>query len=199
MSISQEKVSLAMSAEAAPHAAPADREEGGWPPAAAMPRRIFVNNFPYTSREEELRAFFAQAGEIVSLKLLTTQSGSLRGQALIQYATAQAGEEAIRRFDGAEFNGRRLNVEYSRQGDHPPRRRSPPRRSPPFDPRRHDYESRYPRYPPYDPYEYEERFRRPPYGDPYYGSGYPPPHWEGRYRDPRPPWPDSRDPARRRY
>lgn len=176
--------------------------------AEGRPLRIFVNNFPYNSREEEVRSFFSQVGEIVFLKLLTTPNGSLRGQAILQYSTQRAGEEAIRRFNGAEFNGRKLNVEYSRQNDPPPpraRRLSPPGsprsigydpRFLPSDPRILEYERRNSAY---EPYKYDGRYRRVPYADPFdYGQGYPPPG-DDRYRDFRRPWTDERDSAYRRF
>jgi hypothetical protein len=51
---------------------------------AHLPRRVFVNNFPYTTREDELRELFSQVGEIPDLHVLYDAAGRVRDMALIQ-------------------------------------------------------------------------------------------------------------------
>jgi RNA recognition motif-containing protein len=171
---------------------PADLD--AYPP---LPRRVFVNNFPYTSQEEELRELFSQVGEIRDLHVLYDVAGRVRGMALIQYGTKEAADLAINRFNGHIFKGRPLNVEYSTQkvdGTRPKKQPSPrptrrDDRRPVPSPAYRDsygpyaYESRYSQYAAqYDPY-YDDRYRRHDY---YQQSP------SGRGRDDRRPYDDRR-------
>jgi RNA recognition motif-containing protein len=157
--------------------------------AAVLPRRVFVNNFPYTTREDELKGLFSEVGEIRDLHVLHDAAGRVRGMALIQYATKEAADLAINRFNGHIFNGRPLNVEYSTQKVDRDRPRRPPSPRPT---RRYDrreaasptygyaYEARYSQYPiQYDAYP-DDRYRRHDYAE--YGRG----------RDDRRGWDDRR-------
>jgi RNA recognition motif-containing protein len=113
------------SAERSPHPEPNE--------LFPLSRRIFVNNFPSPSRTDRLRELFAQAGEISTFRILTTRTGTFRGQAIIQFRTIHVAEDAIRRFNDYEFNDHKLNVEYFRQSEEPlpARRRSLTRRQSP--------------------------------------------------------------------
>jgi RNA recognition motif-containing protein len=64
-----------------------------------LSRRVLTSNFPYTSRPDDLRKLFTELGERAIFRILMTRTGTLRGQDVIQCATIQAAEEAIRRFD----------------------------------------------------------------------------------------------------
>jgi RNA recognition motif-containing protein len=92
---------------------------------SALPPRIFVGNYPYNTPESELHRSFSDFGEIISLRPFR-QRGTERGCCLIQYATRVAADRAIETMHDADFNGRRLNVEFSRH-DVRPREPSPPR------------------------------------------------------------------------
>lgn len=72
---------------------------------------------------------FAQAGQIVDAVLPTDrESGRPRGFAFVEYATEAEAQEAIRRFNGFELDGRALRVNEAQE--RPPRPRGfPPRDS----------------------------------------------------------------------
>jgi RNA recognition motif-containing protein len=151
-----------------------------------LPPRIFVGNYPYNTPEADLHRLFSTCGEIISLKPFR-QRGTERGCCLVQYAARAAADRAIETLHDTDFNGRRLNVEFSRH-DVGPREPSPPRyhhdlppyRAPPpiyrddVLPYRDRYDDRYPyardlydRYPyDRDPYARDmyERRDRDPYG-----------------------------------
>jgi RNA recognition motif-containing protein len=144
---------------------------------STLPPRVFVGNYPYNTPEAELFRAFSNCGNVISLKPFR-QRGTERGCCLIQYATRAGADRAIETLHESDFNGRRLNVEFSRhdvgpRDPSPPRYRydGPPYRPPPpiyrddALPYRDRYDERY-AYPrdPYDRYPYE----RDPYGrDPY--------------------------------
>lgn len=177
-----------------------------------LPKRVFVNNFPFQTTEDEIRAMFAEVGEIHSIRLLTTPQGRPRGIAFVQYKNQEDADNAIKKFNRHMFNGRPLVVEYTTQdpdGVDRYRRKlgyskTYSRRDPPYHDRpRHDdpYYDRYRyersdrhNYPPPPPYggyrddRYDDPYRRPP-PPPSYDRGYPPryPHDDRGYYDRDPP------------
>jgi RNA recognition motif-containing protein len=137
----------------------------------SLPRRLFVHNLPYNSTEQDLLDLLSPIGEIVSLRRLFEFSGRFRGMALVQYATQEATEQAIMKFNGFDFKGRRLWVEYPSQTDGlPPRKRS---RSPPRFRQDNPYLFTPPPLPPYG--------APPPYGYPAYPYD-PAAYYEDAYR-----------------
>jgi RNA recognition motif-containing protein len=163
-----------------------DGPEASW----SLPRRLFVHNLPYNSTEQDLLDLLSAAGEIVSVRRLFEFSGRFRGMALVQYATQEATEHAITQFNGFDFKGRRLWVEYTTQTDGPPPRkrgRSPPRyrqdgpypvKAPPAPPLPPPYAALppygYPVYP-YDPSTYYRDAYQLYYQQAVYGAQPPPP------------------------
>jgi RNA recognition motif-containing protein len=157
---------------------PPDAADGARAPPPPLPRRVFMNNFPYDTTSDQLRELLAPCGELLHVRMLCDADGRPRGIALIQFARAESADAAIVALDRTLFRGRRINVEYSRkQGDAAARAedagraRSPPRPPPPPYP---PYPYRYPEpyaYP--DPYGYYDRYRAAP--PPPYPYAYAPP------------------------
>jgi len=72
--------------------------------------RLFVGNLPYQTTEDQLADLFSQVGEVSSATIVTDRdTGRSRGFAFIEMEQ-DAGSEAIKRFNGSEFNGRAINV-----------------------------------------------------------------------------------------
>jgi RNA recognition motif-containing protein len=148
-----------------------------------------VHNLRYNSTERDLLDLLSAVGEIVSVRRLFELSGRFRGMALVQYATQQATEQAITKFNGFDFKGRRLWVEYTTQTEDPPprrRARSPlryrqgkpypftPTPPPPPPPYGAPPPYAYPAYP-YDPATYYQEAYRAYYQQGIYGVQTPPP------------------------
>ena len=72
---------------------------------------IYVGNLSRQAGENELRALFAQFGEVKSVKVIKDQfSGEPRGFAFVEMPDVQAANQAIESLDSKEFENRRLKV-----------------------------------------------------------------------------------------
>jgi RNA recognition motif-containing protein len=76
--------------------------------------RIFVGNLSYQTTEDQLADLFSEAGPVESATIVTDrETGRSRGFAFVEM-DQDAGGKAIERFNGAEFNGRTINVNEAR-------------------------------------------------------------------------------------
>ena len=72
---------------------------------------IYVGNLSRQAGENELRALFAQFGEVKSVKVIKDQfSGEPRGFAFVEMPDVQSANQAIESLDSTEFENRRLKV-----------------------------------------------------------------------------------------
>lgn len=89
----------------------------------------------FKTTKEELSELLSAAGSIVDVHIPTDrETGRPRGFAFVRFSKEEEALEAIRRFNGFEFGGRRLNVNQAEDrprggggGSGPPRRDGPPR------------------------------------------------------------------------
>jgi cold-inducible RNA-binding protein len=76
---------------------------------------IFVGNLSYQTTQEELHAAFAQYGNVERVNIVTDRdTGQPRGFAFIEMTDRREAETAISQLNGAEMNGRALNVNEAR-------------------------------------------------------------------------------------
>ncbi len=79
--------------------------------SSVISAKVFVGNLNYRTTKEELSAFLSPAGEIVDAFLPTDrESGRPRGFGFVTFATEEQATKCIEQFDGADFGGRRLNI-----------------------------------------------------------------------------------------
>ena len=72
---------------------------------------IYVGNLSRQASEVEVRALFAQFGEVKSVKIIKDNfSGEPRGFAFVEMPEASAGSQAIKELDSQEFGDKRLKV-----------------------------------------------------------------------------------------
>ena len=80
-----------------------------------MTVKLYVGGIPYRSSEEDLRAYFSQAGTVESVSILTDRmTGRSRGFGFVEMASEEEAQKAISLFDGKEFEGRTLKVDKAR-------------------------------------------------------------------------------------
>ena len=80
-----------------------------------MPVRLFVGNLPYDATEEDIRAHFSTAGNVLNVFVpLDRETGRKRGFAFVEYSDAAAAQEAIRLLNNQPFKGRPLAVNEAR-------------------------------------------------------------------------------------
>jgi RNA recognition motif-containing protein len=72
---------------------------------------IFIGSLPYTIKENDLKGFFEEYGEVSSAKIITDKfSGRSKGFGFIEMPDAAAGKKAIEELNGAELEGRTIVV-----------------------------------------------------------------------------------------
>lgn len=77
-------------------------------------KKIYVGNLPFTATEDEVRALFAEHGEVESVALITDrETGRPRGFGFVEMAP-DAADAAIKALDGKEMGGRNLRVNEAR-------------------------------------------------------------------------------------
>jgi cold-inducible RNA-binding protein len=76
---------------------------------------IFVGNLSYQTTQEDLLAAFSQYGNVERVNIVTDRdTGQPRGFAFVEMSNAQEAQTAISQLNGAELNGRALNVNEAR-------------------------------------------------------------------------------------
>jgi len=77
-------------------------------------KKIYVGNLPFTATEDDVRALFAEHGEVESVALITDrETGRPRGFGFVEMAP-DAADAAIKALDGQEMGGRNLRVNEAR-------------------------------------------------------------------------------------
>src|SRR5882672_11033954 len=80
-----------------------------------MPVRLFVGNLPYDATEDDIRAHFSTAGNVLNVFVpLDRETGRKRGFAFVEFNDLAQAQEAIRLFNNQPFKGRPLAVNEAR-------------------------------------------------------------------------------------
>lgn len=88
-----------------------------------MATKLYVGGVSYGTTEDGLREAFAQAGNVVSAKIIMDKmTGRSRGFAFVEMATEEDAQKAIELWNGKELDGRTLTVNEARPlEERPPR------------------------------------------------------------------------------
>lgn len=80
-----------------------------------MARKLYVGNFPYDTTDQDLRALFADSGQIDSVNVVTDMAtGRGRGFAFVEMSTDEEAQAAIRNLNNHDIGGRPLTVNEAR-------------------------------------------------------------------------------------
>lgn len=91
-----------------------------------MNNRLFVGSLPYSINDDSLAAAFAQAGTVVSARVIMDRdTNRSKGFGFVEMSTEEEAQTAINKMNGAELDGRRLTVNIAKPL--PPRDARPPR------------------------------------------------------------------------
>jgi RNA recognition motif-containing protein len=87
-----------------------------------MLTKLFIGNIPYTWNDQKMNDLFAQAGSVVSAKVICDKySGRSRGFGFVEMASPDEAQKAVDMYNGKEIDGRQLIVNEAR----PPRENNP--------------------------------------------------------------------------
>jgi len=76
---------------------------------------IFVGNLSFRTTQDELQAAFANYGSVERVSIVTDRdSGQPRGFGFVEMTDRSAAETAISQLNGADLNGRAMNVNEAR-------------------------------------------------------------------------------------
>jgi RNA recognition motif-containing protein len=80
-----------------------------------MEKKLYVGNLSYSVTETSLQDLFSQAGEVASARIITDRaSGRSKGFGFVEMANEDAAQAAIEKFNGHDFEGRKLTVNEAR-------------------------------------------------------------------------------------
>ncbi len=76
-----------------------------------MSTRLYVGNISFKGSEDDLKELFSQAGEVVSVKLITdAATGRLRGFGFVEMASEEDAQKAVSMLNGKAFMDRNIVV-----------------------------------------------------------------------------------------
>jgi RNA recognition motif-containing protein len=76
---------------------------------------IYVSNLSFAVQEQDLRTYFAEYGEVTSVKVITDKlTNRSRGFAFVEMPDNSAAEKAVKELDGAMVDGRSIKVNEAR-------------------------------------------------------------------------------------
>jgi|GEM_PF-1479062 len=83
-----------------------------------MDSKLYVGNLAFSTTEAELKAVFAQAGRVLSVRIIRDHiSGSSKGYAFLEMATITEAEKAVNTLNGYSLSDRALKVLPARPPD----------------------------------------------------------------------------------
>jgi cold-inducible RNA-binding protein len=80
-----------------------------------MESKLYVGNLSYDTTEQALRELFMQAGNVVSVSMITDRETSRpKGFAFVEMGSQSEAQKAISMFNSYTLNDRQLNVNIAR-------------------------------------------------------------------------------------
>lgn len=76
-----------------------------------MPKKLFVGNLPFSSKEDSIKELFSKYGEVLSVKIPTDRlSGRSKGFCFVEMENA---DEAVSELNNYLFEGRNIKVDFA--------------------------------------------------------------------------------------
>lgn len=81
-----------------------------------MSKKIYVGNLKFTTSTSDLRAMFAEHGEVAEAVVIEDrETGRSRGFGFVEMATDEEAQKAINAMNGKSIDGRQLKVNLARE------------------------------------------------------------------------------------
>jgi RNA recognition motif-containing protein len=88
-----------------------------------MGRRLYVGNLAFSVTSEQLRALFAEQGEIVEANVITDRiTGRSKGFGFVEMSSDEGARKAIQALNEKNLEGRNMMVNEARERDAAPPR-----------------------------------------------------------------------------
>lgn len=80
-----------------------------------MSKKLFVGGLAWATDDQGLREAFEEYGEVTDAKVITDRdTGRSRGFGFVTFADVASVDEAVEQMNGAQLDGRTLNVDVAR-------------------------------------------------------------------------------------
>ncbi len=80
-----------------------------------MAKKLYVGGLPYSTNESALRDAFSQVGEVTSATIIMDRmTGRSKGFGFVEMTNDADAEKAIAKWNGQDFEGRKLTVNEAR-------------------------------------------------------------------------------------
>ena len=80
-----------------------------------MNKNLYVGNLSQKVTEDDLRNNFSEAGKVASVAVIKDKfSGVSRGFGFVEMETEEGAQEAIKKFNGGELDGKTITVNEAR-------------------------------------------------------------------------------------
>jgi RNA recognition motif-containing protein len=80
-----------------------------------MGKKLYIGNLPFSVTEQILLDTFSQCGAVESAKIITDRdSGRSKGFGFVEMSNDAESQDAIQKFNGAQYEGRSLVVSEAR-------------------------------------------------------------------------------------
>jgi RNA recognition motif-containing protein len=80
-----------------------------------MGKKLYVGNLPFSATDQILNDTFAQCGTVQSAKIIMDRdTGRSKGFGFVEMSTEAEAQDAISKFNGADYDGRALTVNEAR-------------------------------------------------------------------------------------
>lgn len=84
--------------------------------------KLFVGGLPYSIDSQKLKEMFLEFGEVLSANVITDKfTNQSKGFGFVEISDDSAAQEAIKKLDGSDLDGRRLGVSVARPREDRPR------------------------------------------------------------------------------
>lgn len=80
-----------------------------------MGSKLYVGNLPFSATEQILNETFAECGIVQSARIITDrESGRSKGFGFVEMSTSAEAQNAIDKYNGADWEGRPMTVNEAR-------------------------------------------------------------------------------------
>ncbi len=80
-----------------------------------MAKKLFVGGLSWNTTDDQLKEFFSEAGEVVSVNVITDKySGRSKGFGFVEMSSEKEAKEAMKKLNGKEFDGRTIVVDEAK-------------------------------------------------------------------------------------